>query len=181
MTDATELTVVARERADKRIDAAVGELIAAAHEIGKKHGIPEGIQGHSIGELLGRMAYIPSMARDLRRACGQELSKLEIDKVFEEKAGGADPAAQVETPAPKTASEVIPPSKIPDSVPIGMDVGDLSGVTVQAVKALKSAGLHKVGDVVNVPDEHLEKINGLGAKSVAMIRTAIAQAPPPKD
>ena len=171
MTDADQTTAVARERADKRIDAALGELHAAANVIGLKHGIPEGVAGHSIEELLGRMAYIPSMARDLRRACGQELAKDELNKLFE-----AAPPGPTTFPAPGVDMPVVEPSKIPGNIPVGMDVGDLQGVTVQAVKALRLAGLNNVGDVLVIPDEHLAKINGLGDKSVAQIRLAISRA-----
>lgn len=170
MSDAEQMTAVARERAEKRIDDALGELKKAAREIGKKHGIPDGIGGHTIEELLGRIAYIPTMARDMRRACGQELAKQELDQYLSDAAPKTRSADVVKVP-PK-----IEPSKIPGNIPVGMDVGSLDGVTVQAVNALREAGLTKVGDVVVVPDEHLVKINGLGEKSVAHIRAAIAKA-----
>ena len=80
MSDAEQITAIARERAEKRIDGALGDLKKAAREIGNKYGIPDGIAGHSIEELLGRIAYIPTMARDMRRACGQELAKQELAK-----------------------------------------------------------------------------------------------------
>ena len=164
-----ELTAIARERAEKRIDGALGELKKAAREIGKKYGIPDGIGGHTIEELLGRIAYIPTMARDMRRACGQELAKQELDTFLTE--GAPEKLKE----APPTA-KIIEPSLIPGNIPVGLDVGDLDGVSVQAVAALREAGLNKVGDVVNVPDEFLVKINGLGEKSVAHIRAAIAKA-----
>lgn len=170
MTDAEQMTIVARERADKKIDSALGELRKAALAIGKKHGIPEDIAGHSIEELLGRMAYIPSMARDLRRACGQELAKLELNKFLDE--AQDEPALKTSTAKPAP----IEPSNIPGNIPIGLDVGQLDGITGQTVKALREAGLNKVGDIVTVPDEHLIKFNGLGEKSIAQIRVAIAKA-----
>ena len=171
MTDAKQLTIVARERADKKIDSALGELRKAAFDIGKKHGIPEGIAGHSIEELLGRMAYIPSMARDLRRACGQELAKIELHKVLD------DAQAPLATPKITTPQATpIDPSKIPGNIPVSLDIGQLDGITGQTVKALRDAGLNKVGDIVAMPDEHLVKFNGLGEKSVAQIRVAIAKA-----
>ena len=79
MADQTEFLETARNRADQEIDAAIGALRKVAREIGEKHHIPENIAGHSIEELLGRMAYIPTMARDLRRACAQEMAKGELD------------------------------------------------------------------------------------------------------
>lgn len=170
-----ELTQVARKEADEVLDKALGELRASAREIGEKHGIPQQINGLSVEELLGRMAYIPSMARDLRRVAGQELTKNLIAEQIR-------PAARPTMPAtPKLPeSERIDVSKIPPSVPVGMDLVDLSGVTVQAVKALKAAGLKTVGDVVAVPDEHLLKVSGVAEKSLAQIRAAIAKASAPK-
>ena len=169
MNDAEQITAIARERAEKRIDSALGDLKKDAREIGTKYGIPDGIAGHSIEELLGRIAYIPTMARDMRRACGQELAKQELDDFL----GGDMSEKLKEVP---TIQKTIEPSLIPGNIPVGMDVGALDGVTVQAVTALRNAGLDKVGDVVNVPDEHLLKVTGLGEKSVAHIRAAIAKA-----
>ena len=171
MDEMEQLAAVARERADKCIDGALGELHAAALDIGKEHDIPEGIAGHSIDELLGRMAYIPTMARDLRRACGQELAKRYINDMMTGKAAKVVNKVDKEPPAGK-----IEPSKIPGNIPVGMDVGDLDGISVQTIAALRAAGLTKIGDVVNVPDAHLVKQPGLGEKSVAHVRAAIAKA-----
>ncbi len=168
MTEVEQFTAIARERADKRIDAALGELHTAALSIGKKHGIPEGICGHSIDELLGRMAYIPTMARDLRRACGQELAKHEINAMMD----GTASVKQDKKPVPAK----VEPSKIPGNIPVGMDVGNLDGISVQTIAALRAAGLTKVGDIMDVPDAHLIKQPGLGEKSVAHVRAAIAKA-----
>ena len=176
MSDAEQITALARERAEKRIDSALGDLKKAAREIGTKYGIPDGIAGHSIEELLGRIAYIPTMARDMRRACGQELAKQELANFLDD---AAEPEGGQVLPPP--IHQTMEPSKIPRNIPVGMDVGDLDGVTVQAINALRTAGLTKIGDVVNVPDEHLVKINGLGEKSVAHIRAAIAKASEIKD
>lgn len=169
-----QLTQAARERADAKIAAAIGELHKAANEIGKKHGIPEGISGHSIDELLGRISYIPSMARELRRALALELTKREIDAVMK----GEAPRPAAKTPAPRGPVE---PSEIPDSIPVGLDVADLTGITVQTVKALKAAGLNTVGDVAQIPDEHLLKVLGggqPGAKNLAAVRKAVSGAKP---
>lgn len=170
-TEPDQLTQVARERADARIASAIGELHKAAAAIGKKHGIPEGISGHSVDELLGRIAYIPSMARELRRALALELTRGELNEAMKLGKKPAAPAA-----ASKGPDAPIEPSEIPDTIPVSLDVGDLSGITVQTVKALKAAGLHSVGDLARIPDEHLEKVQGLGAKSVAQIRAAIGKA-----
>jgi hypothetical protein len=168
-----QLTQVARERADERIASAIGELHKAAAAIGKKHGIPEGINGHSVDELLGRIAYIPSMARELRRALALELTRGELNEAMKL---GKKPASPPPAPGAKGPEALIEPSEIPDAIPVGLDVADLSGITVQTVKALKAAGLHTVGDLARIPDEHLEKVQGLGAKSVAQIRAAVGKA-----
>lgn len=165
---------VARERADKRLDSAIGELRAAALKIGKAHDIPENILGHSIEELLGRMAYIPSMARDLRRAAAQELAKQELQRAFE-----SPPGLSVDAP-PARHVPPIDPSKIGPTVPVGLDIAELSGITVQTQRALKAAGLNTVGDVYMVPDEHLLKVSGVAEKSLAQLRAAIAKASEPK-
>jgi len=171
MSQLDEITQSARKKAEKTIDAALGDLHKAAEKIGKERGIPENIAGHSINELLGRMAYVPSMARDLRRVCAQELAKLYIDELLT-----SNPAPAIPSPVPTPEVARVEPSKIPDQVPVGRDVSDLSGVTVQTVKALKEAGLHTVGDVVAVPDAHLVKIPGIAEKSVQQIRAAIVKA-----
>lgn len=164
---------VARERADKRLDSAIGQLREAARKIGAAHDIPENILGHSVEELLGRMAYIPSMARDLRREAGQVLAKQELSKAFE------TPAPPLDAP-PARHVPPIDPSRIGPTVPVGLDIGDLSGITVQTARALKAAGLNTVGDVYMVPDEHLLKVGGIAEKSLAQLRAAIAKASEPK-
>jgi hypothetical protein len=190
-----EMNQVARERADKRIDQAVGDLKAAARQIGRQYGIPEGISGHSTEELLGRMAYVPSMARDLRRAAGQELAKQELRRVLEappvprEIPQTATEASKINTPPrsfappsfspPASTSAPLTTEQIPGVLPGGRDVADLSGLTVQTVKALKAAGLHTVADLAPIPDEHLEKVSGIGKKTVQQIRAAIAKASTP--
>lgn len=175
MTDVEQMTKVARERADNRIDSAIGELRQAAHKIGAAHDIPENIAGHSIAELLGRMTYVPSMARDLRRACGQELAKQEINAYLDGTAGTAQ-VMHLDAPA----SKPIEPSLIPGNVPVGMDIGDLDGISVQTIAALRAGGLNKIGEIVTVPDEHLIKMVGMGEKTVAHVRAAIAKASEPK-
>lgn len=167
-----EMTQVARREADKIIDTALGELRAAARDIGRRHEIPENIGGLSTEELLGRMAYIPSMARDLRRIAGQEIAK----QLIEQQIRRPPPSSPFPEPPPIEDSDRIDVSKIPDAIPVGMDVVDLDGVTVQTIKALKAAGLKTVGDVVAVPDEHLLKVSGIAEKGLQQIRAAIAKA-----
>lgn len=176
---ANELMQVARERADETLDKAIGELRKAARDIATRYEIPENINGLSVDDLLGRMAWIPTMARDLRRVAGQELAKRGIAKQMA--ATNPDPApasiaSEISQPLPPTPYTPPEPSKIPETVPIGKDISDLSGVTVQAVKALKGAGMHTVGDIVGAPDEWLLKIPGIAEKSLQQIRNAIAKA-----
>ena len=168
MSDVEQMTAVARDRADECIDKALGELHAAAQRIGEKAGIPDNIAGQSIEQLLGRMAYIPTQARDLRRACAQELAKQNIAAFL----SGDTPRPEL---APKVDIPVVEPSKIPGSIPVGMDIGSVEGISVQTLAALRASGLTSIGDIVNVPDEHLCKIQGMGEKSVAHLRVASAK------
>lgn len=180
MADQDQVMNIARERAERRIDEALGDLRTAAREIATRHGIPDGIAGHAVEELLGRIAYVPSMARDLRRATGQALAKQELERAFERDEPSNLSGEAPDPVGPVTATPVVHPSTVGASVPMGLDLTDLDGVTVQTVRALKAAGLRVVGDVVNVPDEHLLKLNGIADKSLAQLRTAIAKASTPK-
>jgi hypothetical protein len=158
----------ARQRGDQRLDAALAALRRAAATIGTQHGIPEGIQGHSVEELLGRIAYVPSLARDLRRAAGQALAKQELDNLLK-----APPV-----PSQSSLRQVADTSDLVN-IPKGLDLADLAGITAAQVKQLKAAGLNQVGDIVNVPDEHLAKILTWDAKQVGKLRAAIAKASQP--
>lgn len=157
----------ARQRGDQRLDAALAALRRAAATIGAQHSIPEGIQGHSVEELLGRIAYVPALSRDLRRAAGQALAKQELDNLLKAPPIPREPALrQVDT------SDLV-------NIPKGLDLADLSGITAAQVKQLKAAGLNQVGDVLGVPDEHLAKILTWDAKQVGKLRAAIAKASQP--
>lgn len=193
MNQPDELTQVARQRADERLDKAIGELRKAAAAIGQRYAIPENIAGHAVAELLGRMAWVPSMARDLRRAAGQEIAKLELAELMAGRPPIAmpDPVASPGRPpsAPPGPAADPPPAaprrpvdiaKLPATTPTGMDLADLSGVSVQTVRACKEGGLKTVADVIAVPDEHLCKLRGLAEKSVQQLRHAIALASQPK-
>lgn len=165
-----EALQAARTKADARLQAAIGELHKAAAEIGKAHSIPEGIQGHSTAELLGRIAWVPGLSRDLARAAGQALAKQELDALLATPAGTGQPAVR----------EVIPPDTSSlTKIPNGLDLADLPGITPAQVKQLKAAGLHQIGDVVGMPDEHLAKVTSWDAKQIGKLRTAIAKASTP--
>lgn len=165
--EANEVLQSAREKADRRLNAAVGALRKAAAEIGRTHQIPDDIQGHSVEELLGRIAYVPSLSRELGRAAGQALAKQEIDGMR----SAPTPESQPALGAVDTSSLV--------SIPAGMDIADLSGITPAQVKHLKTAGLHQVGQVVDVPDEHLVKMLNWDAKQIGKLRAAIQKAAVP--
>lgn len=166
-----QMMMIAREQAEKRIDAAIGELVKEAHRIADKYGFPEGVAGHSVGELLGRLTYVPSMARELRRQLGAALSKREIENVIY-------PQIQPDPPAP-VSRETQPPANT--VVPGNLDLSDVPGITVAVVKALKGAGLYNVTDVTRVPDEHLLKISGIAERSLQQLRASLAKllAPQP--
>ena len=169
MSDQTELLNVARERAEARIDAAIGSLRKHAAQLGIDNKFPDNIAGHSASELLGRIAYVPSLARDLRRTLAQSLAQQELQGVFASHAAEVKPS----TPAPAVAQN-------PATIPVSLDLANLSGVPVAVVRACKAAGLATVGDVNTIPDEHLLKINGLAERSVALLRAAIAKAATPQ-
>lgn len=157
----------AREKADRRLNAAVGALRKAAAEIGRAHQIPDDIQGHCVEELLGRIAYVPSLSRELARAAGQALAKQELDGLLAASAESRKPAlGQVDT------SEFV-------TIPKGLDLADLAGITPIQVKQLKAAGFNQVGDVVAVPDEHLAKLLTWDAKQIGKLRAAIGKASQP--
>jgi len=160
----------ARQRGDRRLDAALAALRRSAAAIGAQFGIPEGIQGHSVEELLGRIAYVPSLARDLRRAAGQALAKQELDRLLK-----APPV-----PSESSLRQVNAPAGAAGPViPMGLDLADLAGMTAAQVKQLKAAGLNQVCDVVNMPDEHLAKVTSWDAKNVGKLRAAIAKVSQP--
>lgn len=162
-----ELLQSAREKADKRLNDAVGALRKAAAEIGRAHQIPDGIQGHSVEELLGRIAYVPSLSRELARAAGQALAKQEID------AFNAPARAPLQPPVGAVDTSTLV------RIPAGLDVADLAGITPAQVKQLKAAGMHQVQDVVNVPDEHLAKVLSWEPKQIAKLRAAVSKASQP--
>ncbi len=168
MADTDQVNQVARQRAEARIDKALGELKDAGAAIGKKHHIPEDIAGHSVSELLGRMAYVPSMARDLRRIAGQELAKQELEAAF------GVPA--VDEPPSPPATGAVDISKIGASVPLQRSLTELDGINSNLAKALRVAGMVTIADVIAVPDEHLLKVDGVADKSLAQLREAIAKA-----
>jgi hypothetical protein len=162
-----EVLQSARAKADARLNNAVGALRKAAAEIGRSHDIPDGIQGHSVEELLGRIAYVPSLSRELARAAGQALSKQEIDALVSQPRPQVQP--QVRTVDTSTMTRI----------PSGLDLADLPGITPQMVKQLKAAGMNQVQDVVSVPDEHLAKVLSWEPKQVGKLRAAVSKASTP--
>jgi len=117
-----------------------------------------------VAELLGRLAYVPSMGRDLRIATAHALARQEIERHLD--TPPAPPPPPTRATKELTASTITP----------GTDLDALPGITTQTAKALKKAGLFVVGDVVSVPDEHLLKIPGIAERSLAQLRAAIGKA-----
>jgi predicted flap endonuclease-1-like 5' DNA nuclease len=169
-----DLLNVARQRADKKLTKAVSDLIAAATNIATEHGIPEGISGHSPAELLGRVAYVQSLSRELRVTAVQHLARIELERMT---AAPELPLVEHDTPPdpPRetaTWNEPTPPQPDPPSPALALI--ELPGIGPAAASALREAGFVTVGDVLNVPDEFLLKLDRVGPKAVAAMRTAIA-------
>ena len=201
MSEETKLlNEAARAAAERTIDSALGAMNAAAEEIGQKYGIPDNVGGNSRAVLLGRLTYVPSMARELRTICGQLMAKREIERMLAEGMPGINPGAKLSdatvaginaevvakyrdrTPlTPKISTELkdIPPLAPVAGPPAGMDITQLEGVHPNTVKALQNAGITNVGELMAMPDEHLIKYPGLGDKTVAQLRTAISKAGQP--
>ncbi len=158
----------AREAAAKLLGQATSELLKSAETIAENYGLPEGINGLSRPEFLGRMTFIVSMSRDLKRAGEEELAAKAIKKTFKNSLAPAEPIAET--------IEVKPGAK--DDTPalplINRDITDLS-ITVQAVKALKTAGIHQIAELDLYTDAALMAIPGIAAPSVAAIRKAISE------
>lgn len=180
MADEGQLSRIARERAGKLMDAAVGALNEAADRIAEEHQIPHGINGLTRGEILGRTAFVASMQRELRVAAEMQLAteimkaetyqpqydpqKLKGPEVTLIKPLGGNILPPLVAPPPAT--------KAPANDTI--DLGELPGITVSTVKALKAAGFHRVCDVRDVPDEHLLAVNGIATKSLGALRAAVS-------
>lgn len=179
MSEETKLlNEAARAAAERTIDSALGAMNAAAEEIGQKYGIPDNVGGNSRAVLLGRLTYVPSMARELRTICGQLMAKREIERMLAE---GMTPRSTAPALTPKISTELedIPPLAPVAGPPAGMDITQLEGVHPNTVKALQNAGITNVGELMAMPDEHLIKYPGLGDKTVAQLRTAISKAGQP--
>lgn len=178
--DTTELTQIARQRADVRIDAALAAVRKAMQAVAGEFGIPDGIHGHTPEDLLGRISQVPSLSRELRVALAQALAKREIEAMTASQARPEPQAAAGVRQAPPQRPRPAPPVEAAPKLPEGMPLEDLDGVTVQTVRILRQAGLRTVGDVARVPDEHLEKIGGIGPRSIHQLRDAIARAAAPR-
>lgn len=175
MDHATELTQLARERADRRIDAALAKVREAMTAIAKAERIPDGVQGHLPEDLLGRIANVPSMSRELRRALAQALAKQELEAMIERQ---GPPKAE-----PKTTIKHADPQRPikagkaieAQTTPAGTALEDLTGVAPQVTRALRAGGFRTVEDLASVPDEHLLKVGGIGERSVQQLREAISK------
>lgn len=170
MAEVNEILQLARERAEKRLDTALGEIRLSMLEIAKRHRIPEGVLGHDVYDLLGRIAHSPALARDLRREAGQIMAKQELEEL-----------QSLPRPAPPPAPTRVQPAAAGQAqVPVSMAIADLNGITVAQVKVLNGAGIIQIADLVNMPDEHLAKVTQLDPKAIGKIRAAVAKASAPK-
>lgn len=130
-----EILQVARERAEARLDAAARQIRQAIIAAAKEHEIPEGVLGHDVVDLLGRIMFQPALSRDLRREAGQMMAKQELQKI----GASAPPAAPPAPSAPAPAAGVDP------VIPTSLAIADLKGITVAQCKALQAAGLNQIG------------------------------------
>ncbi len=198
--ESKQLNEAARAVAERTIDAALGAMNAAAEAIGQKYGIPDNVGGNSRAVLLGRLTYVPSMARELRTICGQLMAKGEIERMLAEGLPGINQGAKLSdatvaainaevlaeyharTPGtPKISTELEdekPPAPVAGPA-AGMDITQLEGVHPNTVKALQIAGITNVGELMAMPDEHLIKYPGIGDKTLAQLRLAISKAGQP--
>jgi len=163
-----EILQLARERGEKRLDAAAKQIREAILAASKQHNIPTGVMGHDVVDLMGRIMFQPALSRELRREAGQVMAKQELEAM------NSAPAPQ---PAPAPVAHGTGGEQ---SVPASMAVADLKGITVAQCKALQAAGLNQVGDIAGIPDEHLAKVTKLDDKAIGKIRAAVAKASEPK-
>lgn len=162
-----ELLQLARARGEKRLDAAIKQIREDMQTAAKDHDIPADVLGHDVVDLLGRIMFTPALARDLRREAGQRMAKQELETMGSTTA----PATSATPPAPAIKLTVIPTS---------LSIAELQGITVHQSKALMAAGINQVGDLLNIPDEHLAKVTKLDDKAIGKIRAAVAKAAEPK-
>lgn len=163
MTDQKQVVVAARHRASEVIAKAQAELVKAADRIADEHGLPEGINGLSRADFLGRLSFVVSLSRDLRNAGEEHLAAAELKAFFKE----PTPIAQALDAKPVKKPEVQRAEPSPAS-----DVGELA-ITPQVAKALKQAGIHTVEEVEKYTDEALLAVRGIAQPSLEAVRAAI--------
>lgn len=178
MSDEGKTSQIAREKASDVLAQASADLIKFAAAIARKYHIPDGINGLSRGEFLGRISFVVSMQRDLKRAGEDLIAQDVLRRQFGVKGAENDPDAQAEAERLIDSLDLSPEAPvIPGNAPVALtiDIGDLPGITVQTVKALKGAGLHQVSDIEKYTDEALLAINGIAGPTLAKVRAAVAQ------
>ncbi len=166
----------ARDQARQRLNAARGELVQAANDIAKKYLIPEQIGGHTAGGLVGRITFVPSQGRELLVIATNMLAQDILREMM---------AAPAPAPVPTLAADPVPavgptaldaPEPVRGQLNYQMDIELVPGLQPRVVQALKQAGYIQLADIVDVPSEHLVKIQGVGEASIVAIREAIQQA-----
>ncbi len=171
-----QTTVIAREKAADRLAQASAALIKAADKVAAQHGIPENINGLSRGDFLGRVSFVVSMQRELKRAgedvVAQQILRQQFDAAEPpETMDDLDKLTDATAPAAGASQDDPPPTDVG-----AMDVTTIPGLNVQMHKALKGAGIHMLEDIEKFTDEALLKVPGIAAPSLAKIRTATAAA-----
>lgn len=169
MADDKTTAMLARQHADDHLGKASTALIRAADQIAEQYQIPDNINGLSRGEFLGRISFVISMQRDLRRA-GVDLY---ANGLIRNQLKDMDPAP---TPDDLDTTEVVAQAtqEAETSHDPAMAVENIPGLTVQMVKALKTAGIHQLGDIDKFTDDALLNLNGIAGPSLAKIRASVA-------
>lgn len=162
MATETETIKAARDRASTMIGKAQAKLIGAAREIASEYGLPDGINGLSAGEFLGRLSFVVSLSRDLRIAGEEHLANAAIKAQFD------DPPHKeaLLDGAPK------PDDTEPPGVNLDQDVSKLA-INPMTVKALKQAGITSISEVEKYTDDALLQVRGIAPPSLGKLREAV--------
>ena len=168
MANEAETVLASRQAAEKIIGMAQVELLEAAEKIAKKYKLPDGINGLTRKEFLGRLTFVVSMSRDLRVSGAEYLAREALKQIFDE----ADPLPKTDV----KHEENKPPAadKEPKGTNPATDIEKLK-LHPNQVRALKAAGIHQVGEIDKFTDEALLAINGIAPPMLAKIRASMAE------
>lgn len=161
-----ETVRAARAAVGEKIGQAQADLVKAAGEIAEQHGLPNGINGLTAGEFLGRLSFVVSMSRDIRAAGEEYMTKEELRAKF---GGDKKPDLYKDQPKKKAKqAEKLEEERAKLAPPTG-DIEELA-LHPNIIKALRGAGVHQVGDLEKFPDEALLAVRGIAPPSLAKIR-----------